>query len=228
MMTVKLGPRFQAENLRSIDDVMLALESLGHNLAATDLARLRNFNQAYLIITRNVRQQLKKGAFDDPEFLSRFDARFGYYYFNALQTYLQGKTAPHAWQSAFETVRNRHASPLICMALGINAHVNNDIPQVLIDTGAQLRHSKDYFLVNQIIERSIYEVIDSLEVSNSRLNPQRRLLKPLYKLSMKFLIRIWRYNSWQKHWRLRHGKTIVPDIEQSAKRTATSINRLPI
>ncbi|HSH17784.1 MAG TPA: DUF5995 family protein [Candidatus Saccharimonadales bacterium] len=223
-------PIFEQKNLQGIDDVQLALERLGHDLPRAGLQHLDNFNRTYLIITRDVRQQLKKGSFEHPDFLNRFDRRFAYYYLHALQNYLTGNTqaVPRAWRRAFRYASRPHASPFICMALGVNAHVNNDIPQVLRDCGASKVHLRDYRLVNRIIGGSLDEVISLFRHSGSILNPNRRLLNLPYKLGMRLLIRVWRWSAWRKYQKLRRQQTDIPAIEQTADRLAGGINKLPL
>jgi hypothetical protein len=229
-MNLVTQPFFEQKNLQSIDDVLLALERLGHDLPEVRLQPLDNFNQTYLIITRNVRQQLRKGAFQHPEFLDQFDRRFAYYYLRALQSYLRGETesVPLAWQRAFQAAERKDVSPLVCMALGVNAHVNNDIPQVLRDCGAGYEHYADYLRVNGIIRASLGEVIGLFKDTGSLLNPNKRLQRPAFLLGMGFLVKLWRGSAWHKFQKLRHEKTAVPRIESRAGTLSRGIEKLPI
>ncbi len=226
-MNLTAKPYFDQANLKGIDDVLQAFETLGHDLPAAEMEGLNHFNQTYLIITRNVRQRLKAGEFEHPEFLERFDARFAYYYLHALQNYLEGGSVPRAWQHAFRAAKRTHASPLICMALGVNAHVNNDIPQVLLDCRANRRIYPDYVRVNAIIRRSLDEVIDNIK-EDRPLSPHHRLTRPFYKFGMHLLVILWRYTAWRKFRKLQRRKLQVPHIENKANRLAKGVEKLPI
>ncbi|HSH55949.1 MAG TPA: DUF5995 family protein [Candidatus Limnocylindrales bacterium] len=227
-MNLAAKPYFDQADLQGVDDVLLALENLGHNLPQKQLAMLDNFNKTYLIITRNVRQQLRKGAFEHPDFLHQFDTRFAYYYLRALKGYLQNQEIPRAWRRAFRTARHRYASPFVCMALGVNAHVNNDIAQVLRDCKATKQHYRDYRLVNSIIKDSLDEVIDLFRGQDRLLSPHRRLLRPIFKAGMAQLVKIWRFTAWRKFRKLQRRELSVPRLETRADKVGKGIAKLPI
>ncbi len=227
-MDITAKPYFDQKNLEGIDDVLQAFERLGHDLPAARMDRLDHFNQTYLIITRNVRQRLKAGDFDHPEFLERFDARFAYYYLHALEDFLHGREVPPAWHRAFRAAERPYASPIVCMALGVNAHVNNDIPQVLRDCGASREHYRDYLLVNGIIRRSLDEVIALFADERRVLSPHRRLTRPVFKLGMHLLVRLWRRTAWRKFRKLSRHKLDVALVEDKANRTAKGVSKLPV
>jgi hypothetical protein len=217
----------QNEQKNSIHDVMDLLTSLEKELPELHFSMLHNFNYAYFIITKNVQRELQKGGFKYPDFLVQFDVRFARYYIRALQAYSLQLYTPPAWQRAFEKAELGEASPLMCMALGVNAHVNNDIPQVLKDCGARLEHYPDYKKVNEIIRDSIDEVIESLDKDTHLLNPKQKLLKPVYKSSMNVLIRLWRRQAWTKFVRLQRQELRIIDIERSAGQLAKDLWKLP-
>lgn len=227
-MNLAAKPEFEQKNLSGIDDVLLTLENLGHDLPRADMEQLNHFNETYLVITRNVRQQLRKGAFQHPDFLQRFDARFAYYYLDAFRKYLQRKDIPPAWKRAFQTARRRKASPMVSMALGVNAHVNNDIPQVLLDSKATMKHYRDYLLVNTIIGKSLDEIIDNFHQPERRLNPTRPLVRFAYKIGMRILIRLWRYSAWRKFQKLRMRHSDVAEVQYNAEKIGKGVGNLPV
>lgn len=226
LMKISSRPFLHQDNLRTIEDVQLSLEILEHDIPDTRLQLLRNFNTTYLVITRNVRQQLRKGEFEYPEFLTMFDTRFAHYYFEALRLYLTRKYPSGPWLQAFKSSERPKSSPFICMALGVNAHVNNDIPLVLRDCGATRQHYNDYLRINTIIKNSIDEVIDRLDDNRSLLHPRRPLLRPIYKPVIHLLIRLWRYNAWRKFIQLTQRATSPRRIEYQAVRTGRIIEKM--
>jgi hypothetical protein len=218
------------DKMSSIDDVEERFRILEKRLMSSEYKLLHNFNRAYLIITKNVRKKMQEATFDDPQFLSFFDSHFAKYYLEALDNYLRGKSVPPAWHQAFEASYKGKKSALVLMALGINAHVNNDICQVLRDCRADKRHYGDYKKINTIIRRSIYEVIDNIDDHNHRpiINPKKRLMKPLYKIVMTLLIYLWRRNAWRNYQKIKSHDKSVREIENFAFDRSQKLTRLPL
>jgi hypothetical protein len=218
----------QASQLSSIDEVLECLQQLEHDLPRLGLAHLRNFNYTYLIITRNVGQAAQRGYFDDRAFLNTFDGRFAYYYVNALLRYVDGQAVPLAWRAAFGAAAEARCTSFVAMALGVNAHVNNDIPLVLRDCQATARLHADYCRVNDIIGDSLGEVIDELDAADNVADPKRGLLTPAYKLVMNRLVKDWRDSAWQSFEELGRQEVSVKEIEGAAHRMAERLLALPL
>lgn len=227
-MIVEKRIDYKQPSLRTIEDVQVALEKLNHDLGVEQLEQLINFNHTYLIITKNVKNSMKKDLFDHPKFLEQFDTVFAGYYLRALRAYIRDDPAPPAWTFACDKARRRQCSAFITMALGVNAHVNNDIAQVLNDTSPADIVRRDYNRINSIIAESIDEVIDELSDQSSRFGPRNRMLRPLYKMIMHLLIIIWRTMAWKNYKKLKSGNLSVNDIEAKALRTANMLTRLPL
>lgn len=211
-----------------INEVLSLLATLDQELPSLGLPALRNFNYTYFIITRNVRQAVQRGQFVDQRFLNLFDGRFAYYYLSALGRYLQRQAIPPAWRWAFWQAETADCTPFVAMALGVNAHVNNDIALTLRDCDASARHREDYHKVNDIIEASLGEVIDELDAAGKLIDPKRAVLTPVYKLAMGQLIRVWRGKAWHSFERLKSRRTSVGDIERSADKVAERLLMLPL
>lgn len=228
MTRLKERPYFNQKNLSGIDDVLLSLEVLEHDLPKAALDKVRNFNNTYTIITRNVRQAERKGVFKDKNFLEAFDARFAFYYFSALQDYVTRGSCVPAWNIAFTVANSKRKSALVHMALGVNAHVNNDIPLVLQDVGAKESNYQDYQRVNDIIIASIYETINALDDDSGLIGPRRAILKPFYKVIMSVLIKWWRRKAWLHFQRIRKGTLRHKELELYAARIGRLLTLLPI
>ncbi len=215
------------DDISTVGDVALALQTLNQKLPVSELQHLQNFNTAYLVITKRVQQSLERGRFQHPDFLHVFDSQFASYYFDALLGYLQHEPIPAAWFAAFEHCRQPNASPLVAVALGVNAHINNDIPQVLRDCAATQYHFQDYLLINHIIKDSFDEVLSGLQPSISFLRPQRRLLRPGYKIVMELLVRRWRKKAWYNYQQLARREMSQPQLESYAHGFVRPILALP-
>jgi hypothetical protein len=212
--------------LQTIADVEKTLRRMEQRLSTSHLQAVGNFNRAYLIITKNVHDAVRHNRFKHTTFLNMFDTTFASYYIAALQQYAAtGSTVP-AWQIAFE--RSASTSPVLTMALGVNAHVNNDIPQVLKDCSASHTYRADYNLVNSIISDSIEEVLQSLDHDTAPLSPKRTVLVPAYGVTMKTLIKRWRKRAWNNFLALQGGSLSEDELEQQAAQIADRLTCLPL
>jgi Family of unknown function (DUF5995) len=98
-----------------------------------DLANLddgrRYFHATYLRTTRAVGEEIERGGFSDNGWLERWDLVFADLYLQALAS----KSPPRPWHIAFDAAHHRvDLPPLRHVLLGMNAHINYDLPQALI------------------------------------------------------------------------------------------------
>lgn len=199
----------QIQDLVTIEDVARILRELDVSLAGSALDSLHSFNTTYLIITEHVQQAMRENRFQDCGFLESFDICFAMYYLQALHDYCHDARVPSAWRITFEAAQRHKAPSLVVMALGVNAHVNNDIPQVLLETSATDANRPDYRLVNQVIKEALSEVL-------SKVQPHHPRLHRLYRPVMNVLIRLWRYTAWHHFEHLAHQRLSVGQIEKRA------------
>jgi hypothetical protein len=77
------------------------------------------------------------GYYQDVPFANHLDAVFAKYYTDAYYSYQSGNLAsvPQAWQLAFNASKNEQVSGSGSLLLGMNAHINRDLPFVLAATG---------------------------------------------------------------------------------------------
>lgn len=77
------------------------------------------------------------GFYDDVPWMHHYDAVFAEYYMSPQRAWAQGRTAevPPAWRQAFEAAEGQEISSLGNFLLGMNAHINRDLPFVLDDIG---------------------------------------------------------------------------------------------
>ena len=116
-----------------IDALIGRMESLLDPLEESG-DRRRFFHATYLRTTRAVRDALRDGLFADPDWVQRWDVAFADLYLRALTSRpgTPGSAAP--WEVAFRAAREHpDLPPLRHVLLGINAHVNFDLPQALLE-----------------------------------------------------------------------------------------------
>ncbi len=77
------------------------------------------------------------GYYQDVRYMNHMDAVFARYYTDAYYSYRAGSRSevPAAWLTAFDAARDRRMTGTGDLLLGINAHVNRDLPFVLAATG---------------------------------------------------------------------------------------------
>jgi hypothetical protein len=93
----------------------------------------RHFHGTYLRTTHAVADEIDRGGFLDAAWLNRWDVAFADLYLDAFDADLEGGPVPRPWRIAFDTARDRPGlPPLRHVLLGMNAHINYDLPQSLI------------------------------------------------------------------------------------------------
>ena len=91
----------------------------------------RTFLATYLRTTAAVGAAVDQGVFEDPDWVARWDVAFAGFYLRALDADLTGTgRVPRPWRLAFDVPADLNA--LRQVLLGINAHINYDLPQALL------------------------------------------------------------------------------------------------
>ena len=77
------------------------------------------------------------GYYEDLPYMNHMDAVFAKYYTDAYYDYTAGRrsSVPRAWLTAFDAARDKSVTATGDLLLGINAHVNRDLPFVLAASG---------------------------------------------------------------------------------------------
>jgi hypothetical protein len=96
------------------------------------------FSLTYLRTTEEYRRTIEDPTFfENTRFVNHEDAVFARYYFEAYDNWAAGRrlAVPPAWEIAFDAADQRAVSAAGNLALGINAHVQRDLPFVLAAIG---------------------------------------------------------------------------------------------
>jgi hypothetical protein len=117
------------------------------------------FNLLYLRVTETYRAEVGAPGdfFSDEGFVNHEDAVFAGYLFDAQDDYANGHRdrVPLAWRIALDAARDKQVSGLGDLLLGVNAHVNRDLPYVLAAIGLVKpdgsSRKPDHDLVNEIL-----------------------------------------------------------------------------
>jgi hypothetical protein len=124
------------------------------------------FALTYLRVTEEYRRTVESPTFfADTAFVNHEDAVFAGYYFAAYDAWKAGETAdvPPAWRIALDAARDRSVSAYGDLLLGINAHVQRDLPFVVYSIGMVkpdgTSRKPDHDRVNQILNRVTDDLI---------------------------------------------------------------------
>jgi Family of unknown function (DUF5995) len=91
----------------------------------------RFFHATYLRTTRAVAAELEKAdGFADRDWVARWDVAFARLYLDALAAGERGDPVPRPWAEAFTS--GPDINPPRYVLLGMNAHINYDLPQALL------------------------------------------------------------------------------------------------
>src|SRR6476661_8419790 len=160
---------------------------------------LREFLGTYQRTTLAVGAAVDDARFEDPEWVEQWDVAFAELYLAALDAHLAGGTPSRPWRLAFDAPAD--LPPLRHVLLGINAHVNYDLPQAMLAVISD-EDFRDSVLIQR--RKRDHERIDAVLASrvaaeNGMLGPLSaldRLLRPLNQLSSKRFLREAREKVW--------------------------------
>ena len=96
------------------------------------------FAFTYLLTTEEYRQAVEDpNFFEDNAFVNHEDATFADYYFSQFDAWDKGQLegVSPAWRIAFDAADRQLVSGMGSVFLGMNAHVNRDLPFVLAEIG---------------------------------------------------------------------------------------------
>ena len=196
------------------------------------------FSLLYLRTTEEYRRTVagNPSFFDNTPLINHEDALFALYYFRAFDDWHQGRASqvPPAWRTAFAAADNKEVTGGGNILLGINAHINRDLPFVVEAIGLTKRDKgkADHNKVNEILRRvqkpAIAEAarrldptIDDAQVNGTDLD-EEAFIK---------LVEGWREQAWDNGVALSNAPTkearaaIAASIESSAAAEAASIKQ---
>jgi hypothetical protein len=149
-----------------------ALQELGDHRAV--------FQNVYLLMTKEMNGRLSSNFFLDSEWMERVLIHFAQFYFNAMDAYEAGKSCrPPAWELSFRQASEKNGFVLQDALLGINAHINSDLPSVLHlvlsednawpDARIMQRRRHDHERINNVLDSLVDLVQEELALHYARL-----------------------------------------------------------
>jgi hypothetical protein len=129
------------------------------------------FSLLYLRVTNHVGTAVRTpGRFQDAGFISHEDAVFASYYFKAFDAYKNGDVlhTPGAWQVAFDAARDKSVQGIGNLMLGMNAHINRDLPFVLYSIGLTAPNGSSRKPDHDEINNVLYEAYEPAIAEGAR------------------------------------------------------------
>jgi hypothetical protein len=194
------------------------------------------FDTTYLELTKQIRSfvDTDPGALKDLNYLYSEDALFADFYFDTLKAWDQGEPVAPAWRIAFEQADHGQITGAQEMLLGINAHVQNDMPFVVAALGVRMpdgtSRKPDHDAENEILNRGYEPVVTAIrqrfDPSIGLTNPDLVTADDIGGLEM---VRVWRELVWRNAERLLTAPTeaarqqVASDIQANAAAWAQGI-----
>jgi hypothetical protein len=169
-----------------INDLLARMQSLLDPMVASGDER-QHFLAVYRRTTIAVRDDLERGGFVDPSWTERWDIVFADLYLDALREWNETGDAPGPWSIAFgSATQTPRVPPIRHLLLGMNAHINYDLPQALLsvitdeqfdDPALVARRARDHEHIDAILASRV--PLEDLELRKVELPGDRTLLDHL-------------------------------------------------
>ena len=164
----------------------------------------RFFLGTYLRTTEAVRDALADGRFEDPAWVAAWDVDFAGFYLDALEAHRRDPASPPApWRKAFGAAAT--LPPEAHVLLGMNAHINFDLPQSLVrvipdaefaDPAALAGRQRDHERIDGVLASRVAAEDVELERAGGRRTPLDRLLSPVNRGASRLFLRESRRRVW--------------------------------
>jgi hypothetical protein len=156
----------------------------------------RFFLATYLRTTRAVGDAVDDSRFEDPAWVEWWDVVFAELYLDALDAHgADPSSAPRPWRIAFGA--SPDAPPVLHVLLGMNAHINYDLPQALLgvispsqfgDPALLARRERDHERIDSVLASRVAAEDGQLRRVSGPRRALDRAMTPLNRrMTMRFL-----------------------------------------
>jgi hypothetical protein len=180
-----------------------------------DEEHLRRFLDTYERTTLAVGKAVDGGFFEDGGWVERWDVAFAQLYVDALDLHVGGGSPARPWRLAFGAPPD--LAPLRHVLLGINAHVNYDLPQALLavisdadftDSMLMASRRRDHERIDAVLAGRV--AAEDAELASHGRSLTDRVLQPLNRLASKRFLRESRAKVWQNTAELQAARLAGP------------------
>ncbi len=148
----------------TIDEVIVSLDEIVA-WSKKHSTRSGYFAALYRKVTKNVKQGIDTGLFDDGARMEKLDVIFANRYLDSFENYANGEPVLDVWQLTFETTERWFPLVLTHLMIGMNAHINFDLGIAAAETveAEQLSALKpDFEKINDVLSSLVDEVENEL------------------------------------------------------------------
>lgn len=145
------------------------------------------FAALYLKVTKNVKEKIEAGFFDDNPRMEKLDVVFANRYLQAHNDNKAGNPVTKSWEVAFDAATNQKLIVLQHLLAGMNAHINLDLGIAAAEITSPQSISSlqgDFNKINDVLAQLLAEVEKSL----SEIWPTLLWLLKVFKRVDNFLI----------------------------------------
>jgi hypothetical protein len=204
-------PYCEVQSIDCINTTVQRLRSLRDSLGCDHRAV---FATTYLELTKAILGLLQDqpDIVRDPGYLYTEDALFANFYFDEIRDWEQGGTVAPAWRIAFQQAEHGQISGAQEMLLGINAHVQNDMPFVIAALGVRqpdgTSRKPDHDAMNEALNRGYEPVVEAVrERYDPTMSITNTRLVTLDNIGGLELARTWREGVWRNAERLLEARS---------------------
>jgi Family of unknown function (DUF5995) len=178
----------------------------------------RFFHGVYLRTTEAVAAAIRGGEFEDPAWVEEWDVDFAARYLDALAAHRRDRAAPpRPWQLAL--CARPALPPEAHVLLGMNAHINYDLPQSLVrvipaadfdDPEVLDRRRRDHERIDRVLAARVAAEDVELHRAGGRRTRLDRLLTPVNRTASLVLLRESRRKVWANAAALDRARRLGP------------------
>lgn len=201
----------------SISDVLDAMQTRLDDMPPQRRSQAE-FLGTYRRTTQAVAAAVEGAVFEDPAWVEAWDVAFAQLYLDALDADLTGTgRVPRPWRLAFDAPAT--TAPLVQVLLGINAHINNDLPQALLavisdddfaEPGVVDRRRRDHERIDGVLAGRVAAEDRNLAAHSAR-SLLDRALQPANRWSSQRFLREARRKVWHNTTELQRARAAGPD-----------------
>jgi hypothetical protein len=143
------------------------------------------------------------GYYQDVPYFNHVDAVFARYYTDAYYNWQSGNRAavPQAWLTALDAAQNKQVSGTGDLLLGMNAHINRDLPYVMAAAGLVAPNGSSRKADYDVVEAWLYDATAPLIAEfAARFDPSINSASDPYGITNAALFQMvsaWRENAWR-------------------------------
>ncbi|WP_375432430.1 DUF5995 family protein [uncultured Friedmanniella sp.] len=180
-----------------------------------DIAHRAAFLATYRRTTEAVGAAVRRGSFADGAWVEQWTAVFGRYFLDAHDADRSGGTPTRPWRLAFSVAPDVH--PLGHLLVGMNAHINYDLPQAMLDVLSPADFADPERLALRVLDHDRIDDIlgGRVAAEDAELGGPRRvvdrLLGPANRLGSRRFLAESRGKVWENVLALQQARTESPD-----------------